>query len=181
MTISSASANTVVEVAIWTQVGRTRIDQIFHNPIAGRRRNHISHPAGRGLSASLTSTASGRGQAVAPTRRAESDDIVRNLRDPRCSNTSAGRHSASVSNSPRRRAEHRERSARSFRRRGDSRYRYPLHTEGSRPTAGRSSGHVEVETQGPWRARYSPRTISRDRPDDFHFADGYEASESGGH
>ena len=62
---------------------------------------------------------------------------------------------------------------------GLSRYRYPLNTERfSAQPLEEVSVHVGVETRDPLRAVYSPsHDVAVDRPDDFHFAAGYEASD----
>ncbi|MBW3633283.1 MAG: VWA domain-containing protein [Chloroflexi bacterium] len=62
---------------------------------------------------------------------------------------------------------------------GLARYRYPLNTERfSAQPLEEVSVRVAVETQEPLRAVYSPsHDVAIDRPDDFHFAAGYEASD----
>jgi hypothetical protein len=99
---------------------------------------------------------------------------VRNLRDPRCSNTSARAPSRPASFPfPRRRPAHRDRIREIVPvEEGLSRYRYPLNTERfSAQPLEEVSVHVEVETQEPLRAVYSPsHDVAVDRPDDFHFA-----------
>src|SRR5687767_6872496 len=176
-----------VDVSIADQVATTRIDQIFHNPNSWAAEGTYIFPIPPGAAVSgFTMTVDGEPVEARLLDAAEArriyDDIVRNLRDPALLEyIGEGAIQASVFPIPPgedRRIEIEYGEIVPVEE-GLSRYRYPLNTERfSAQPLEEVSVHVEVETQEPLRAVYSPsHDVAVDRPDDFHFAAGYEASD----
>jgi Ca-activated chloride channel family protein len=175
-----------VDVAIADQVATTRIDQVFHNPNSWAAEGTYIFPIPPGAAISgFTMTVDGEPIEAklldAEEARRIYDDIVRNLRDPALLEyIGEGAIQASVFPIPpgedrRIEIEYGEIVPLEA---GLSRYRYPLNTERfSAQPLEEVSVRVAVETQEPLRAVYSPsHDVAVDRPDDFHFAAGYEAS-----
>jgi Ca-activated chloride channel homolog len=176
-----------VDVAIEDQVATTRIDQVFHNPNSWAAEGTYIFPIPPGAAiAGFTMTIDGEPVEAklldAVEARRIYDDIVRNLRDPALLEyIGEGAIQASVFPIPpgedrRIEIEYGEIIPAED---GLSRYRYPLNTERfSAQPLEQVSVHVDVETRDPLRAIYSPsHDVAVDRPDDFHFAAGYEAND----
>ena len=176
-----------VDVSITDQVATTRIDQVFHNPNSWVAEGTYIFPIPPGAAISnFTMTVDGEPIAAtlldAEEARRIYDDIVRNLRDPALLEyVGEGAVQASVFPIPpgedrRIEIEYGEIIPVAE---GLSRYRYPLNTERfSAQPLEEVSVRVEVETGEPLRAVYSPsHDVAVDRPDDFHFAAGFEASD----
>ncbi|MFN8594476.1 MAG: VIT domain-containing protein [Thermomicrobiales bacterium] len=176
-----------VDVSIADQVATTRIDQVFHNPNSWAAEGTYVFPVPPGATISgFTMTVDGEPVAAKILDAAEArriyDDIVRRMRDPALLEyIGEGAIQASVFPIPpgadrRVQIEYGEVIPVTD---GLARYRYPLNTErfSAQPLA-EVSVHVAVETREPLRAVYSPsHDIAIDRPDDFHFAAGYEAND----
>jgi Ca-activated chloride channel homolog len=176
-----------VDVSIADQVATTRIDQVFHNPNSWAAEGTYIFPIPPGAAFSgFTMTVDGEPVEAklldAEEARRIYDDIVRNLRDPALLEyIGEGAIQASVFPIPPgedRRIEIEYGEIVPVEE-GLSRYRYPLNTERfSAQPLEEVSVHVGVETREPLRAVYSPsHDVAVDRPDDFHFAAGYEASD----
>ncbi len=176
-----------VNVTVADQVATTSIDQVFHNPNSWAAEGTYIFPIPPGAAISgFTMTVDGEPVEArildADEARQIYDDIVRNLRDPALLEyIGEGAIQASVFPIPPgedRRVEI-EYGEIVPAEEGLSRYRYPLNTERfSAQLLEEVSVHVEVETAEPLRAIYSPsHDVAVDRPDDFHFAAGYEASD----
>lgn len=176
-----------VDVEIAEQIATTSIDQVFHNPNSWAAEGTYIFPIPTGAAISgFTMTIDGEPVEAklldAQEARQIYDDIVRNLRDPALLEyIGEGAIQASVFPIPPgedRRIEIQygeiipaEESL--------SRYLYPLNTErfSAQPLEDVSVS-VSVETSEPLRAIYSPsHDVAIDRPDDFHFTAGYEASD----
>ncbi|MDQ3412448.1 MAG: VWA domain-containing protein, partial [Chloroflexota bacterium] len=176
-----------VDVAIADQVAVTRIDQVFHNPNDWAAEGTYIFPVpvdaaiadfamwvdGERIEANLLD---------AEEARRVYDEIVRELRDPALLEyIGTGAIQASVFPIPPgedRRIEI-EYGQVIPSAQGLSRYRYPLNTErfSARPLE-RVSVRVEVESEAPVRAVYSPsHDIAISREDDNHFVAGYEATD----
>src|SRR5918997_5232562 len=176
-----------VDVSIADQVATTRIDQVFHNPNSWAAEGTYIFPIPPGAAISgFTMTVDGEPIEAklldAEEARRIYDDIVRNLRDPALLEyIGEGAIQASVFPIPP--GEDRQIEIEYGEivpgAEGPSRYRYPLNTERfSAQPLEEVSVHVGVEARGPLRAVYSPsHDIAVDRPDEFHFAAGYEASD----
>ena len=175
-----------VDVEIADQVATTRIDQVFHNPNSWAAEGTYVFPIPPGAAISgFTMTVDGEPIAAklldADEARRVYDEIVRNLRDPALLEyIGEGAIQASVFPIPpgedrRIEIEYGEVIPITD---GLSKYRYPLNTERfSAQPLEEVSVRVEVETREPLRAIYSPsHSVAVDRPDDFHFAAGYEES-----
>lgn len=176
-----------VNVSVADQVATTSIDQVFHNPNSWAAEGTYIFPIPPGAAISgFTMTVDGEPVEAklldADEARQIYDDIVRNLRDPALLEyIGEGAIQASVFPIPpgedrRIEIEYGEVIPAEE---GLSRYRYPLNTERfSAQLLEDVSVHVEVETREPLRAIYSPsHDVAVDRPDDFHFAAGYEVSD----
>ena len=176
-----------VDVSIADQVATTRIDQVFHNPNSWAAEGTYIFPIPPGAAISgFTMTIDGEPVEAklldADEARRIYDEIVRNLRDPALLEyIGEGAIQASVFPIPpgedrRIEIEYGEIVPVED---GLSRYRYPLNTERfSAQPLEEVSVRVEVETGEPLRAIYSPsHDVAIDRPDDFHFAAGYEDSD----
>jgi Ca-activated chloride channel family protein len=176
-----------VDVTIGDGVATTRIDQVFHNPNDWAAEGTYIFPVPPGATISgFTMTIDGEPVEArlldAGEARRVYDDIVRKLRDPALLEfTGEGAIQASVFPIPP--GEDRQVEIEYDEiipaEEGLSRYRYPLNTERfSAQPLEQASIRVEVETREPLRAVYSPtHDIAVDRPDDFHFTAGYEASD----
>jgi Ca-activated chloride channel family protein len=173
-----------VDVDIADQIATTRIDQVFHNPNSWAAEGTYVFPIPPGAAISgFTMTVDGELVEAKLLDAAEArriyDDIVRNLRDPALLEyIGEGAIQASVFPIPpgedrRIEIEYGEIVPVED---GLSRYRYPLNTERfSAQPLEQVSVRVAVETREPLRAIYSPsHDVAIDRPDDFHFAAGYE-------
>jgi Ca-activated chloride channel homolog len=176
-----------VDVSIADQVATTRIDQVFHNPNSWAAEGTYIFPIPPGAAISgFTMTIDGEPIEAklldAEEARRIYDDIVRNLRDPALLEyIGEGAIQASVFPIPPgedRRIEIEYGEIVPLEE-GLTRYRYPLNTERfSAQPLEEVSVRVEVETREPLRAVYSPsHDVAVDRPDDFHFAAGYEAND----
>jgi Ca-activated chloride channel homolog len=176
-----------VDVSIADQVATTRIDQVFHNPNSWAAEGTYIFPIPPDAAVSgFTMTVDGEPVEAKLLDAAEArriyDDIVRNLRDPALLEyIGEGAIQASVFPIPPgedRRIEIEYGEIVPIEE-GLSHYRYPLNTERfSAQPLEEVSVHVGVETSEPVRAVYSPsHDVAVDRPDDFHFAAGFEASD----
>ena len=175
-----------VDVSIADQVATTRIDQVFHNPEQlGRRRNlHLPIPPGAAISG-FTMTVDGEPVEAklldASEARASTTTSCANARSGPARIHRRGRHPGQRLPYPARRRPPRRDRIRRDRAREDGPFPLPVpaeHRAFLRAAAGEVSVHVGVETRDPLRAIYSPsHDIAVDRPDDFHFAAGYEASD----
>jgi Ca-activated chloride channel family protein len=176
-----------VDVTIADQVATTRIDQVFHNPNSWAAEGTYIFPMPPGAAISgFTMIVDGEPVEAklldAQEARQVYDDIVRKMRDPALLEyIGEGAIQASVFPMPPgedRRVQIAYEEIVSSEA-GLSRYRYPLNTERfSAQPLDEVSIHVEVATREPLRAIYSPsHDIAVDRPDDFHFAAGYEAND----
>ena len=176
-----------VTVSVADQVATTTIDQVFHNPNSWAAEGTYIFPIPPGATISgFTMTIDGEPVEAtildAQQARRTYDDIVRKLRDPALLEyIGQGAIQASVFPIPpgedrRIEIEYGEIIPSEG---GLSHYRYPLNTERfSAAPLEQVSVHVDVETREPLRAIYSPsHDIAVDRPDNFHFAAGYEAND----
>lgn len=176
-----------VDVSIAEQIATTSIDQVFHNPNSWAAEGTYIFPIPPGAAISgFTMTVDGEPIEAklldAQEARQIYDDIVRNLRDPALLEyIGEGAIQASVFPIPpgedrRIEIEYGEIITAEA---GLSRYLYPLNTErfSAQPLED-VSVRVSVESSEPLRAIYSPsHDLAIDRPDDFHFTAGYEASD----
>lgn len=176
-----------VDVTVADNIATTRIDQLFHNPNDWAAEGTYIFPIPPGAAISgFTMTVDGEPVEArlldAGEARRIYDDIVRKLRDPALLEfTGEGAIQASVFPIPpgedrRVEIEYDEIVTAEA---GLARYRYPLNTERfSAQPLEQASIRVQVATREPLRAVYSPtHDIAIDRPDDFHFTAGYEATD----
>lgn len=176
-----------VDVTIADQVATTRIDQAFHNPNdwvaegtyifpipdSATVSDFVMYVDGQQIEATIK---------TAEEARAIYDEIVRTLRDPALLEYAGqGAIQASVFPIPpgedrRIQIEYQQVLPAEA---GLLRYVYPLNTERfSAAPLEQVSVRVSVESPSPIRAIYSPsHNIAVDRPDDFRFVAGYEASQ----